>query len=167
MPHRVVDSFVTARHGLHVQVLEPSFLAPICQTSPPILVTVSGTDTKSASIITSYRRFCCHLLKTYRVRSNISLLIVIRPHAWKGDFGSEGWGFNPPLAHHCILREIRAESPKYQRLRAGLPGHFERVIPPLKLHRFLVSPAVLFQQEAGSMGCLDGAMLYARSWETS
>jgi hypothetical protein len=40
-----------------------------------------------------------------------------------------------------------------------LPGPFGRVIPPPKLHRFLVSPAVLLQQEAGSMGWLDGAML--------
>jgi hypothetical protein len=58
---------------------------------------------QSASIVTSHRRNGGNLLKTYRTHRNISLLIVIRPHAWKGDFGSEDWGFNSLRAHHSIL----------------------------------------------------------------
>ena len=77
--------------------------APTCRTSPSYPGHGSGHGYQSTSIINNHRRNGGNLLKTYKRDSNISLLIVIRPHAWKGDFGSEGWGFNSFRAHHSIL----------------------------------------------------------------
>ncbi len=105
---RPLPSFGT---GQHPQVCEARrrvpFLTPPPAEQPPLSWSRFGHGFRhgyqSASIITSHRRNGGNLLKTYRTHRNISFLIVIRLHAWKGDFGSEGWGFDLPLAHHFIL----------------------------------------------------------------